>query len=155
MADALSYPDLPQEMALDAAQLHHQRAREAARRRVRATMPPIPEMRFEQAYLRSLMPALRGEKDVKAEIAGGREVAVVWKSAAWITLRDQVGGSVDGSKGSGEDSGRGDGVARRGADEPGDEPADEPADEPGGRACRRACGRRKGREEEGDSRWES
>ncbi|CAK9780907.1 hypothetical protein CC85DRAFT_284694 [Cutaneotrichosporon oleaginosum] len=90
MADALSFPDLPQEMVLDAAQLHHNRAREAARRRVRATMPPIPEMRFEQAYLRSLMPALRGEHDVKAEIAGGREVAVVWKSAAWITLRDQV-----------------------------------------------------------------
>ncbi|BEJ16080.1 hypothetical protein CspHIS471_0506850 [Cutaneotrichosporon sp. HIS471] len=86
-----AYPDLSQEMALDAAQMHHQRV-EAARRRVRATMPPIPEMRFEQAYLRSLMPALHSKAggDVKIDIAGGKEVAVVWNKAAWITVRDQV-----------------------------------------------------------------
>ncbi|BEI85354.1 hypothetical protein CcaverHIS002_0507550 [Cutaneotrichosporon cavernicola] len=91
MTDA-AYPDLSQEMALDAAQMHHQRV-EAARRRVRATMPPIPEMRFEQAYLRSLMPALQSDTaggDVKSDIAGGKEVAVVWNKAAWITVRDQV-----------------------------------------------------------------
>ncbi|GMK55405.1 hypothetical protein CspeluHIS016_0204610 [Cutaneotrichosporon spelunceum] len=85
------YPDLTNEMALDAAQLHQQRA-DAARRRVRSTMPPLPELRFEQAYIRSLMPALYTEtgKDVKSEIREGHEVGVVWKAAMWITVRDQV-----------------------------------------------------------------
>lgn len=95
MADAIeiSFPDLPHEIVADAQQLHHQHTREAARRRVRATMPPIPEMRFEQAFLRSLLPVLRPSAggDVKSEIAGGKEVEVVWKGAAWITIRDQVG----------------------------------------------------------------
>jgi hypothetical protein len=37
------------------------------------TMPPLPDLRFEQSYLKSI------------------EQAKSWKGVAWITLRDQVG----------------------------------------------------------------
>jgi hypothetical protein len=36
------------------------------------TMPPLPDLRFEQSYLKSI------------------EKAESWKGVAWITLRDQV-----------------------------------------------------------------
>lgn len=36
------------------------------------TMPPLPDLRFEQSYLKSI------------------EQAESWKGVAWITLRDQV-----------------------------------------------------------------
>jgi hypothetical protein len=39
----------------------------------RANMPPLPDMRFEQSYLKSI------------------EKAESWKGVLWITLRDQVG----------------------------------------------------------------
>ncbi|KAF1952176.1 DUF1770-domain-containing protein [Byssothecium circinans] len=38
----------------------------------RNTMPPLPDLRFEQSYLKSI------------------EAAESWKSVAWITVRDQV-----------------------------------------------------------------
>ncbi len=37
------------------------------------TMPPLPDLRFEQSYLKSI------------------EKAESWQGVAWITLRDQVG----------------------------------------------------------------
>ena len=37
------------------------------------TMPPLPDLRFEQSYLKSI------------------EHAQSWKGVLWITLRDQVG----------------------------------------------------------------
>jgi DNA repair and recombination protein RAD54B len=39
----------------------------------RQTMPPLPDLRFEQSYLKSI------------------EKAESWQGVAWITLRDQVG----------------------------------------------------------------
>lgn len=39
----------------------------------RANMPPLPDMRFEQSYLKSI------------------EKAESWQGVLWITLRDQVG----------------------------------------------------------------
>ncbi|PSN74937.1 DUF1770-domain-containing protein [Corynespora cassiicola Philippines] len=38
----------------------------------RSTMPPLPDLRFEQSYLKSI------------------ERAESWKGVAWITIRDQV-----------------------------------------------------------------
>lgn len=40
------------------------------------TMPPLPDLRFEQSYLKSI------------------EKAESWQGVAWITLRDQVGAIV-------------------------------------------------------------
>lgn len=39
----------------------------------RQTMPPLPDLRFEQSYLKSI------------------ERAESWQGVAWITIRDQVG----------------------------------------------------------------
>lgn len=43
--------------------------------RRRNTMPPLPDLRFEQSYLKSI------------------EKAQSWKSVLWITIRDQVSSS--------------------------------------------------------------
>jgi hypothetical protein len=42
----------------------------------RQTMPPLPDMRFEQSYLKSI------------------EKAEGWKGVVWITMRDQVCGYI-------------------------------------------------------------
>lgn len=89
----LSFPDLPQELTLDAAQLAQQRRRDEVRKRVRATMPPLPELRFEMAYLRSILPLLRsGDQDQSAStaISTGRAVYFDWRNVAWITVKEQV-----------------------------------------------------------------
>lgn len=41
------------------------------------TMPPLPDLRFEQSYLKSI------------------ETAESWQGVAWITLRDQVGQTTE------------------------------------------------------------
>ncbi|KAG5292893.1 DUF1770 superfamily domain-containing protein [Histoplasma ohiense] len=46
--------------------------RRAIRRVQRTTLPPLPDLRFEQSYLASL------------------KGAETWQKVAWITLRDQV-----------------------------------------------------------------
>lgn len=95
--------ELPTELGMDAATLALQQRREAVRRRVRASVPPIPELRYEQAYLRSIMPALKPCKPDTSAAQGieeGHEVSVDWRAVWWITLKDQVsrsragGGSV-------------------------------------------------------------
>lgn len=45
------------------------------------TMPPLPDLRFEQSYLKSI------------------EQAEGWQGVAWITLRDQVQGDKNGAYG--------------------------------------------------------
>lgn len=95
MSAPSDFPDLPSELGMDAATLARQQRRDAVRRRVRASVPPIPELRFEQAYLRSVMPALHARKGdlllgAPGAIEAGREVDVNWRAAAWITLKDQV-----------------------------------------------------------------
>jgi Autophagy receptor ATG43 len=42
----------------------------------RTTLPPLPDLRFEQSYLRSI------------------EKATTWPQVAWITFRDQVSDSM-------------------------------------------------------------
>ena len=44
------------------------------------TMPPLPDLRFEQSYLKSI------------------EKAETWKGVAWITFRDQVRAIDDGPR---------------------------------------------------------
>lgn len=92
------FPSL-NELVTDAHTYHHEKKRHEARQRVRANMPPIPEMRFEQAYLRSVMPAISaaGPEDKRVAIATGLPVVLDWGMASWITLRDQVSWSVPGS----------------------------------------------------------
>ncbi|RSH77887.1 uncharacterized protein EHS24_002958 [Apiotrichum porosum] len=95
MSAPSDFPDLPSELGMDAATLARQQRRDAVRRRVRASVPPIPELRFEQAYLRSVMPALHARKGdlllgAPGAIEAGREVDVNWRAVAWITLKDQV-----------------------------------------------------------------
>ncbi|KAL1411265.1 hypothetical protein Q8F55_002216 [Vanrija albida] len=84
-----AFPDL------DDARAHHQaKRREAVRQRVRASLPPLPELRFEQAYLRSLLPSLapasKADASASQAIVRGHGVDVRWGQVAWITVKDQV-----------------------------------------------------------------
>ncbi|WVQ78190.1 hypothetical protein IAT38_000273 [Cryptococcus sp. DSM 104549] len=92
----------------------HLRARKEGRKRVKAAMPPLPDLRFEQSYLLSIRPFLkpRPTQQAKAEkgevtddkigsatVQGaesdevfhwGREVDVDWGQVVWVTFRDQL-----------------------------------------------------------------
>ncbi|TXT13773.1 hypothetical protein VHUM_01140 [Vanrija humicola] len=91
---AAAYPDLHDISPASAREHHAAARREAVRQRVRASLPPLPELRFEQAYLRSLLPALspesKGDATASQAIVRGHGVDVQWGKVAWITVRDQV-----------------------------------------------------------------
>jgi hypothetical protein len=57
-------------------------------------IPPIPDLRFEQSYLKSIARYVRVRKvDSPSEAEyDGQQLAVVidWRRIAWITTRDQV-----------------------------------------------------------------
>jgi hypothetical protein len=93
MLEDVTFPDLPHELTLDAAALAQQRRRDEVRKRMRNTMPPLPELRFEMAYLRSILPACRSVTGGSAaqDISDGKEVVLDWRRAAWVTVKDQVG----------------------------------------------------------------
>ncbi|KAK0192759.1 hypothetical protein F5146DRAFT_928057, partial [Armillaria mellea] len=62
----------------------------------RASIPPIPDLRFETAYLRRIRPFVRFEEAPDGFEAVGdeqpaREVLEIdWKNVIWVTFRDQV-----------------------------------------------------------------
>lgn len=80
------------------------------RRRVRQTMPPVPELRFEVAYLKSILPAvspkrraviteekdgsMRFDKPSNQETAvaiyNAEPVVVDWGRVLAVTIKDQV-----------------------------------------------------------------
>lgn len=74
---------------------HHDEDHTDHRRRLR---PAIPDMRFEQVYIRSVRPyvhvedapCVAGDKTLKAEGDAGKLVRVQWGHVLLVTLRDQV-----------------------------------------------------------------
>lgn len=99
MSHAATYPDHLPDVSSARAQ-HAQQRRDAVRQRVRASLPPLPELRFEQAYLRSILPALspasKSDGSASVAIVRGHGVDVAWGKVAWITVRDQVGWAAGG-----------------------------------------------------------
>ena len=62
----------------------------------RASIPPIPDLRFETAYLRRIRPFIRFEEAPDGFEAVGDEqpargvLEIDWKNVIWVTFRDQV-----------------------------------------------------------------
>lgn len=91
------------------------------RRRVRQTMPPVPELRFEVAYLKSILPAvvpkrravIEEEKDgsmrfdkpsnqeTAVAIYNAEPVVVDWGRVLAVTIKDQVSPRSERSERSG------------------------------------------------------
>ncbi|GFZ46242.1 hypothetical protein JCM24511_04489 [Saitozyma sp. JCM 24511] len=114
----ISDSDSDSEYGVDEHLRGERRARREGRKRVRAAMPPMPDLRFEQSYLLSIRPFLtprptrhavadRGPVPVDEKKGGagasllepaqddavfhwGREVDVDWRMVSWVTIRDQV-----------------------------------------------------------------
>ncbi|KAF5360206.1 hypothetical protein D9757_011409 [Collybiopsis confluens] len=75
---------------------------DAASHRERPRLPPIPDLRFELTYLKSIHPFVHIRRKYKESVeedefdrskASGdiaESVEVEWKRVVWITLRDQV-----------------------------------------------------------------
>lgn len=55
-------------------------------------IPTIPDLRFEQSYLKSIAPYLRTRTitDSGSEHETVEIVSVQWRKVLWITLRDQI-----------------------------------------------------------------
>lgn len=107
-----SFPGLSPTLAAAAAARRAEREKEveAVRRRVRQTMPPVPELRFEVAYLKSILPAvvpkrravIEEEKDgsmrfdkpsnqeTAVAIYNAEPVVVDWGRVLAVTIKDQV-----------------------------------------------------------------
>lgn len=62
----------------------------------RASVPPIPDLRFETAYLRKIRPFVQFEEAPDGFEAVGDEqparevLGIDWKNVFWVTFRDQV-----------------------------------------------------------------
>ncbi|KAK0237961.1 hypothetical protein EDD85DRAFT_952134 [Armillaria nabsnona] len=62
----------------------------------RASVPPIPDLRFETAYLRKIRPFVQFEEarddfEAVGDEQPAREVLEIdWKNVFWVTFRDQV-----------------------------------------------------------------
>jgi hypothetical protein len=63
-------------------------------------LPPIPDMRFEYSYLKSIQPFVRvqisethgaeGEVAVRDGISRPERIEIEWRGVLWVTLKDQV-----------------------------------------------------------------
>lgn len=108
----MSFPGLSPTLAAaaEARRAAHEQEAEAVRRRVRASMPPVPELRFEIAYLRSILPGLTprsapitkdadggihfdkpGPQATAVALYEGEPMGVDWGRVVGVTIKDQVG----------------------------------------------------------------
>lgn len=117
--DHMSFPGLSPTLAAAAAARRAEREKEveAVRRRVRQTMPPVPELRFEVAYLKSILPGLsprrraviKEEKDgsmrydkpsaqeTATALYNAEPVVVDWGRVVAVTIKDQVSARASGA----------------------------------------------------------
>ncbi|KAI0042755.1 hypothetical protein FA95DRAFT_535022 [Auriscalpium vulgare] len=99
MAAESARPDYITHLALSrAAQFHgrHERT-EQAHHAPRLPASVIPDLRFEQTYLKKITPHIRLERGVRVkgkekegDHVAGEVVSVEWGKVIWITARDQV-----------------------------------------------------------------
>jgi len=54
----------------------------------RVKLPPIPDLRFEQGYLKSLLPFVHKIESTPA--SNTIPFAIEWSDVAWVTVRDQM-----------------------------------------------------------------